>query len=61
MPRQRGFIGTSDANFTDFAVKCTRIYMLGIFTAGFQVVSTSYFQSTGQPMKASLYCPCCGS
>lgn len=28
--------------------------MLGIFTAGFQVVSTSYFQSTGQPMKASV-------
>ncbi|WP_394924727.1 MATE family efflux transporter [uncultured Robinsoniella sp.] len=46
--------GTSDANFTNFAVKCTRIYMLGIFTAGFQVVSTSYFQSTGQPMKASV-------
>lgn len=28
--------------------------MLGIFTAGFQVVSTSYFQSTGQPFKASV-------
>lgn len=28
--------------------------MLGIFTAGFQVVSTSYYQSTGQPMKASV-------
>ena len=28
--------------------------MLGIFTAGFQVVSTSYFQSTGQPLKASV-------
>ena len=46
--------GTQDANFTDFAVKCLRIYMLGIFTAGFQVVSTSYFQSTGQPLKASI-------
>lgn len=46
--------GTSDANFTDFAVKCMRIYLLGIFTAGFQVVSTSYFQSTGQPLKASI-------
>lgn len=28
--------------------------MLGIFAAGFQVVSTSYFQSTGQPFKASV-------
>lgn len=46
--------GTSDANFTMFAVKALRIYMLGIFAAGFQVVSTSYFQATGQPMKASV-------
>lgn len=46
--------GSTDANFTNFAVKCMRVYMLGIFTAGFQVVSTSYFQSTGQPMKASI-------
>lgn len=46
--------GTQDAQFTQFAVKCLKIYMLGIFTAGFQVVSTSYFQSTGQPLKASV-------
>ena len=46
--------GTQDAEFTQFAVKCLKIYMLGIFTAGFQVVSTSYFQSTGQPLKASV-------
>lgn len=46
--------GNQDANFTEFAVKALRIYMLGVFTAGFQVVSTSYFQATGQPMKASI-------
>lgn len=46
--------GTQDEQFTQFAVKCLKIYMLGIFTAGFQVVSTSYFQSTGQPLKASI-------
>lgn len=46
--------GSADANFTDFAIKCMRIYMLGVFAAGFQVVSTSYFQATGQPMKASV-------
>ena len=46
--------GTQDIEFTQFAIKCLKIYMLGIFTAGFQVVSTSYFQSTGQPLKASV-------
>lgn len=46
--------GSADSNFTDFAVKCLRIYMIGVFTAGFQVVSTSYFQATGQPLKASI-------
>lgn len=46
--------GTQDITFTNFAIRCLRIYMLGIFTAGFQVVSTSYFQSTGQPLKASI-------
>lgn len=46
--------GTQDVQFTQFAIKCLKIYMLGIFTAGFQIVSTSYFQSTGQPLKASI-------
>lgn len=46
--------GTTDANFSEFAVKCMRIYLMGIFCAGFQVVSTSYFQATGQPLKASV-------
>lgn len=46
--------GSADQNFTDFAVKCMRVYMFGIFCAGFQIVSTSYFQATGQPLKASI-------
>lgn len=46
--------GSTDSNFTEFAVKALRIFMMGIFTAGFQVVSTSYFQATGQPLKASI-------
>lgn len=46
--------GTQDVEFTKFAIRCLEVYMLGIFTAGFQVVSTSYFQSTGQPFKASV-------
>lgn len=46
--------GTQSEKFSEFAIKCMRIYMLGVFTAGFQVVSTSYFQATGQPVKASI-------
>lgn len=46
--------GSADANFTEFAVKCLRIFLLVVSIAGFQVVSTSYFQATGQPVKASI-------
>lgn len=46
--------GSEDANFTEFAIKAMRIYDLGVFCTGFQVTSTSYFQATGQPMKASI-------
>lgn len=46
--------GTEDQNFADFGARCMRIYVFGVFCAGFQIVSTSYFQATGQPMKASL-------
>ncbi len=46
--------GTGDQNFTDFGVRCMRTYIFGIFCAGFQIVSTGYFQATGQPLKASL-------
>ncbi|MEF9945730.1 MAG: MATE family efflux transporter [Lachnospiraceae bacterium] len=46
--------GTQSAIFTQFAIKCMRIFMMGIFVAGFQVVTTSYFQATGQPIKASI-------
>lgn len=46
--------GNENASFTDFAVKCLRIYLFSIFCAGFQIVSTNYFQATGQPLKASI-------
>ena len=46
--------GTEDATFTDFAVRSMRIFMFGIFCSGFQITATSYFQATGQPMKASI-------
>lgn len=46
--------GSADANFTDFATKAMRIYLFGIFASGFQIVTTNYFQATGQPLKASI-------
>lgn len=46
--------GDDNASFSDFAVKCLRIYLFCIFCAGFQIVSTNYFQATGQPLKASI-------
>lgn len=46
--------GNDSQEFTDFAVRCTRIYLFGIFCAGFQIVSTNYFQATGQPLKAAI-------
>ena len=49
-----GIFGEESAQFTDFAVKCLRIYLFSIFCAGFQIVSTNYFQATGQPLKASI-------
>ncbi|MEG1066325.1 MAG: MATE family efflux transporter, partial [Erysipelotrichaceae bacterium] len=46
--------GNDNAVFTQFATKCMRIYMGGVFCAGFQITATSYFQATGQPLKASI-------
>ena len=46
--------GNENAQFTSFAVMCLRVYMFGIFTSGFQMVTTSYFQATGQALKASM-------
>ncbi|MEG2544379.1 MAG: MATE family efflux transporter [Longicatena sp.] len=46
--------GSESQVFTDFAIRCMRIYMFGIFCAGFQITATSYFQATRQPLKASL-------
>ena len=46
--------GNENAQFTGFAVSCLRIYLFSILCAGFQIVSTNYFQATGQPLKASI-------
>lgn len=46
--------GGGNEQFTSFTVKCLRVYLSGIVCAGFQIVSTNYFQATGQPFKASI-------
>lgn len=46
--------GNDNELFADFAQLCLRIYMAGIFTSGFQMITTSYFQATGQAFKASI-------
>jgi len=46
--------GSENADFTNFAVKAMHIALIGIFCSGFQIVSTSYFQATGQPLKATI-------
>jgi Na+-driven multidrug efflux pump len=49
-----GIFGSGGAGFLDFAVSCLFIYTFGSFLSGFQVVSSQYFQATGQPVKAAL-------
>ena len=46
--------GDGDQNFTDFAVRCMKVYLGGLFAAGLQIVTTNYFQATGQPAKAAF-------
>ena len=46
--------GSGDATFMTFAIKSMRVYMAGIFISGMQIVSTGYFQATGQALKASI-------
>lgn len=46
--------GTDDPNFSAFAQHAMRVFMSAVFCSGFQIVSTSYFQATGQPLKASI-------
>jgi len=46
--------GNDNAQFTAFGIRCLRIFMFGIFTSGFQMITTTYFQSTGQAAKASV-------
>lgn len=46
--------GSNGDEFMEFAVLCMRFFLGCVFAAGFQIISTSYFQATGQPLKASF-------
>lgn len=46
--------GSGNLEFTNFAVRCTHIYLGGIFLVGFEIISTNYFQATKQPLKATI-------
>lgn len=48
------FFGMNEPAYLEFAVRCIRIFLFGMFAAGFQVVSTQYYLATGQALKAML-------
>jgi len=43
-----------DLQFVSFASLAMKIYLMCVFTAGYQIVSYNYFQATGQLLKAVL-------
>ena len=47
------FGSSSAPGFLDFATDAMRWFLGAVFVAGFQIISTGYFQATGQPFKAS--------
>lgn len=46
--------GMNEPVYLEFAVRCMRIFLFGMFAAGFQVVSSQYYLATGQAIKAML-------
>lgn len=46
--------GSQETEFFSFANLCMKTFMFGIFTSGGQIISTAYFQATGQAIKASI-------
>ena len=48
-----GLFGVS-GDLEDFAVFALRVYVIFLAPVGFQIVGSSYFQSSGQPMKAAI-------
>lgn len=44
--------GMDEPAYLAFGVRCMRIFLFGMFAAGFQVVSAQYYLATGQAVKA---------
>ena len=49
-----GIFGEENALYNAFAVRCIRIYLCFVFSAGFQVVAANFFQAIGKPLKSSV-------
>lgn len=46
--------GQERSLYNEFAIMCFRIFLMGSFLVGFQLISSTYFQSNGSALKASL-------
>ena len=47
--------GMGEPGQMEFGIRCMRIFLLGMMTAGFQVVSSQYYLATGQAWKAMFF------
>lgn len=46
--------GSSDALYNEFSMKCLRIYLMLVIMDAFQMVGSSFLQSVGKPLPASM-------
>lgn len=46
--------GQEDALYNEFAERCFRIFLFGVFCAGFQITSSIFFQAIGKPVRSIL-------
>jgi putative MATE family efflux protein len=46
--------GQENDLYNEFAVKCFRIFLMGIFMAGFHVPTSGYFQAVGKPLRSAI-------
>jgi Na+-driven multidrug efflux pump len=46
--------GSSDEMYNEFAVRCLKVFLLGLPVAGLQMISGTFFQAMGYPLQSSL-------
>lgn len=49
-----GLFGQEEALYNEFAERCFRIFLFGVFCAGFQITSAIFFQAIGKPVRSIL-------